>query len=92
MLSEARFTTDRREPELDLRLLTKHTEGLIMLTGCAKGPIPMALARRQADQAAQILREYLEWFGPTNIYLELQQNLVQGDTQRTPCYASWQIA
>lgn len=82
MLSEARFTTDRREPELDLRLLTKHTEGLIMLTGCAKGPIPMALARRQADQAAQILREYLEWFGPANIYLELQQNLVQGDTQR----------
>ena len=82
LLSEARLTTDRRDPELDPRFLAEHTQGLILLTGCRKGKMPSLAQEGRLNEAEEVARRYLEWFGQGNVFLELQQNLVQDDTLR----------
>ena len=82
LLSSARLTTDRREPELDPRFLSEHAEGLILLTGCRKGELPSLVEQGRQDQARGVARQYVDWFGKDNVYLELQRNLVRGDTER----------
>ena len=81
LISLAATHTDRREPRLDIALLPPHSEGLIALSGCAHGPIPQALVEGRLDDARTMAKQYLTWFGD-RFYLELQQNLVRGDTQR----------
>jgi len=82
LLSFAHVFGDRRHPELDPALLLDHTQGLIVLTGCAQGPIPQALMAGRLDEAKALARQYKDWFGKDNCFLELQQNLVHGDTLR----------
>ena len=33
-------------------------------------------------EAVELLGDYMEWYGPEGVYVELQQNLLQGDTGR----------
>ena len=82
LLSTARITTDRREPELDPRFLPDHSQGLILLSGCSKGEVPSLAQRGRLDEARSAAIRYIEWFGTENVYMELQQNLVHGDTPR----------
>ena len=82
LLSSARLTSDRREPELDHRFLAEYTKGLILLSGCRKGEVPYLVQQGRLSEAEETARRYIEWFGQGNIFLELQQNLVQGDTPR----------
>ena len=82
LLSAARMTTDRRKPELDRCFLANHAQGLILLTGCPRGEVPWLVQCNRLKEAERVAREYVGWFGTGNVYLELQQNLVQGDTQR----------
>ena len=73
---------DRREPQLDPELLPQHAEGVILLTGCPKGRVPSLLSEGKWKEAETETRNYLDWFGPDNVFMELQQNLVQGDRLR----------
>jgi len=82
LISYSYVTTDRREPELDPRFLAEHAQGLILLTGCPRGPVPRLLVEGRYEKARSTLWEYLQWFGPENVYVEMQQNLVYGDTRR----------
>ena len=82
LLSIARITTDRREPELDPRFFSEHSQGLILLTGCRKGEVPYLAGQGRLREAKDAVLHYMEWFGSGNVYLELQQNLVRGDTRR----------
>jgi error-prone DNA polymerase len=82
LVSAAHVFGDRRAPELDPRLLPEHAQGLVLLTGCAKGEVPALAAQGRLAEAGGVLREYQDWFGPENVYLELQQSLVYGDTER----------
>ncbi len=82
LISYSHMTSDRREPELDPELISDHTEGLIALSGCPKGEIPVLLAESRYAEARSAANRYLQWFGAGGFYLELQQNLVYGDTQR----------
>jgi len=82
LLSAGRLTTDRRDPELDPRFLAEHSQGLVLLSGCRKGEIPSLVEQSQLKKAEEIAREYINLFGTESVYLELQQNLVYGDTQR----------
>ena len=72
----------RLDPRLDPALLSGHAEGLILLTGCSKGRLPSLITERRANDAETELRGYIEWFGAGNVFVELQQNLVYGDTPR----------
>ena len=73
---------DRLDPRLDPLLLADHAEGLVLLTGCSKGPVPSLIAEGRIDDAEAELRTYLEWFGTDSVFVELQRNLVHGDTSR----------
>ena len=82
LISYSHISSDRRSPELDSKYMQDHAEGLVLLTGCRKGRVPGLLMEERYAEAEEDLRRYLDWFGTSNVYVELQQNLVQGDTQR----------
>ena len=79
---------DRRSPRLDPRFLPEHAEGLVLLTGGRDGPLsgPPASGRRDAPgwraEALGMLRDWMDWFGGDSVYVELQQNFLQGDARR----------
>ncbi len=87
LISYSYIFGERRNPALDPKHLAPMTEGLILLTGCRKGRLSDLLCQGRQREALDQLREYLDWFGASNVFVELQQNLVQGDTRR-----NWQLA
>ncbi|MDA1035845.1 MAG: PHP domain-containing protein, partial [Chloroflexi bacterium] len=87
LLSLSPMGSDRRDPQLDPSLLPEHADGVIALSGCARGAIPQALDAGRWDEARTLAKQYLEWFGD-RFYIELQQNLVRGDTQRMKALVS----
>ena len=82
LISAAHMSGDRRKPELDPSLLPNHAQGLILLTGCSKGEVPSLVTSGHLPEARSKLREYLDWFGSGNVFLEMQHNFVYGDTER----------
>ena len=76
------FADQRDKPVLDPRLLENHYRGIIALSGCRKGEIPLMIEQEEYEKALARAKWYLELFGPENFYIELQQNLVRGDTLR----------
>ncbi len=71
-----------RAPRLDPALLPAHADGLVLLTGCRKGSLARLVDAGRVAEAEALLREYVAWFGAQNVVVELQQNLVYGDTRR----------
>ena len=72
-----------RAPRLDPSLLAAHAEGLILLTGCSRGALAQLIDADRVSEATALAQHYVDLFGPTNVVVELQQNLVFGDTRRT---------
>ena len=75
-------SVDRREPRLDPARLAEHAGGVILLTGGREGPLSRLLLEGRREEARRRLGEYREWYGPDGVYVELQQNLLKGDTAR----------
>ena len=73
---------DRRNPRLDPAYLPHHSEGVVLLTGGRDGPLARLAMESRIGEADGLLKQYLDWFGPDSVYVELQQNLLQGDTDR----------
>jgi len=82
LVSHSYAAGDRRNPALDLKYLPGDLNGLILLTGCRIGRVPSLLTGGRFAEAETQLKQYLDWFGADNVFVELQQNLVQGDTSR----------
>ena len=82
LITYSRVAGGRRDPGLDPKHLSSHAEGLILLTGCPKGRAPSLLVDGRWREAQEEIEGYLESFGTGNVFVELQQNLVHGDTQR----------
>jgi len=80
LITAAHSSGMRGTPELDPEMLSQHAAGLIVMSGCPLGELSQKLAR--PSEARDLVRQYLDWFGRDNYYLELQQNLVLGDTGR----------
>jgi len=73
---------DHPIPSISLDLLSTHAEGLILLTGCRQGALARLVDAGNLPAAETLLQHYVEWFGPHSVVVELQQNLVFGDTGR----------
>jgi error-prone DNA polymerase len=73
---------NRLNPQLNPDLLSVHAGGLILLTGCRKGKLAQLVDAGDIPAAEELLHTYIDWFGKNNVYVELQQNLVYGDTRR----------
>ena len=73
---------DRRDPKLDPAYLPDHCEGVVLLTGGRDGPLSRLAENDRIGEAHGLLRQYLDWYGPNSVYVELQQNFLAGDTDR----------
>jgi len=62
------------KPRIDKELLKKHSAGLIGLSACLSGEIPVAIYNGDLAKAAKLAFEYQEIFGPGNFYLELEHH------------------
>ncbi|MBN1367318.1 MAG: DNA polymerase III subunit alpha [Dehalococcoidales bacterium] len=83
-LITAAYNSDERDkPELPPELLPQHADGLIALSGCPQGELSHLLLKSKFAEAKALAEKYMDWFGPDNYYIELQQNLAYGDTERT---------
>ena len=73
---------DRRRPRLDPELLSDHSEGVILLTGGRDGGLSKLVTDGRLRAAGELLARYLDWYGTGSVYVELQLNLLHGDTER----------
>ena len=73
---------DRREPRLDPAHLPAHAEGVIVLAGGRDGHLARLAVDGRGENASDLLKSYLEWYGSESVYVELQQNFLKGDTAR----------
>jgi error-prone DNA polymerase len=82
LLSEALLTSPRDEPSLVPAALQGRTAGLIALSGCSQGEVPKRVMQYDTSGARAAAEHYIDLFGRDNFYVELQNNLVYGDTRR----------
>lgn len=73
---------DRLKPNIASNEIFKHTKGVICLSGCRSSEIAESVDEGNNSGAMEIAKRYTKWFGRNNYFIELQQNLVQGDTAR----------
>jgi len=63
-------------PRIDKEVLAQYSKGLIALTACLKGEIPVLLQERRFNDALKAADDYLNIMGKDNLYLEIQENLI----------------
>jgi DNA polymerase-3 subunit alpha len=63
-------------PRIDKEVLSQYQKGLIGLTACLKGEIPVLLQQRRFNDALKTADDYLNIMGKDNLYLEIQENLI----------------
>jgi DNA polymerase-3 subunit alpha len=61
------------KPRLDYKALAEYADGLICLTGCAKGRVSTALERGQMAAAEAEVQRLVSIFGEGDVYLEMQE-------------------
>ena len=63
-----------RRPRIDHDLMSRHAEGIIVLSGCLSGTICSRLADEDLNGAREELDTLCQIFGPEDVYLELQDS------------------
>ena len=63
-------------PRIDKEILAQHAKGLIGLSSCLKGEIPVLLQEKRFNDALKVADEFMNILGKDNFYLELQENLI----------------
>ncbi len=78
---------DPRPASLDPADFKGLTAGLIVLSGCRAGELARLVDRARLADAERALTCLADLFGWENTFVELQHNLVQGDTRRLAALA-----
>lgn len=60
------------KPRIDKELLSKYSEGLIVLTSCLAGEIPQAILQNDKDKLKKNIEDYISIFGKENVFVEFQ--------------------
>ncbi len=81
LTTEAHMRGFYYKPRIDLETLKKYSEGLICLSGCQRGEIARAVINKNSAEADEVLKKYLSIFGSENLYIELQRNHRQTNTE-----------
>ena len=61
-------------PRIDKEILSSHAKGLIGLSACLKGEIPVLLQQKRFNDALKAADTYQQILGKGNFYLEVQEN------------------
>lgn len=72
LVTEAHLRGFYYKPRIDFELLKNHSQGLICLSGCLQGRIPVMLLAGKTQEAEEMAKQYQELFGKENYYLEIQ--------------------
>jgi DNA polymerase III subunit alpha len=64
----------RGKANVDMELLARHAEGVIVLTGCLQSRFCRRLVEERADDARAHLDDLIQAFGPEQVYMEVQKN------------------
>ena len=62
------------KPRVDKEILKEYSNGLIALSGCIAGEIPVNIIEGKTDLAERALEEYIDIFGKDDFYLEIQDS------------------
>jgi DNA polymerase-3 subunit alpha len=62
------------KPRIDWTSLSEHAEGLIALSACLKGEVPMLLDRERLEEARGTAERMARLFGERRFFLELQDH------------------
>ncbi len=92
LLSDAYLGTDEAaRPRLSVDALLAASEGLLLLTGGAFGPLGGLLRRREEDAARELLRRLREGF-PGRLYIELQRHGLEEEEATEETFLEWAYA
>jgi len=64
----------RGKPGVDLDAMSKHSEGIIVLTGCLASRFCQRLVHDRPDEARAHVDELMQVFGRDQVYFEVQKN------------------
>jgi DNA polymerase III subunit alpha len=64
----------RGKANVDMELLARHSEGVIVLTGCLQSRFCRRLVEERADDARAHLDDLIQAFGADQVYFEVQKN------------------
>jgi DNA polymerase-3 subunit alpha len=67
----------RGKANVDMELLERHSEGVIVLTGCLQSRFCRRLVEERADDARAHLDDLIQAFGPDQVYFEVQKNGIE---------------
>lgn len=62
------------KPRIDKELLNEYHEGLIGLSACLRGEVPLFILKDNYEEAKRAAKDYEDILGKGNFYLELQDN------------------
>jgi len=71
IITRAHLSNPGSIPVIEKEILAKHCKGIIGLSGCGKGEIPLLLSQKKNEQAEKVTCWYQEVLGKENFYLEL---------------------
>lgn len=69
----------RLQPKVHLESIEEHNEGIIALSGCMRGAIPVLIRSGRFGCALRLARKYAGIFGPDRFYIELENLCVPGN-------------
>jgi DNA polymerase III subunit alpha len=64
----------RGKANVDMELLARHAEGVIVLTGCLQSRFCRRIVEERGDDARAHLDDLIQAFGPEQVYFEVQKN------------------
>jgi DNA polymerase-3 subunit alpha len=62
------------KPRIDWEVLEKYHEGLIAMTACLHGELPMRLLRGEMDKTRAVASRFRDLFGKDDFYVEIQNH------------------
>jgi error-prone DNA polymerase len=87
LLTEAHRSSPRDSVALDPAFLEGHDDGVIVLTGGRGSEADNLVEAGRLADAGQAIGRLASYYGPDNTFVELQSNLVHGDTRRVASLA-----
>jgi DNA polymerase-3 subunit alpha len=64
----------RGKANVDMELMERHSEGVIVLSGCLASRLCRRLVEERDDDARSHLDDLIQTFGPEQVYMEVQKN------------------
>ncbi len=77
LVSAAQLEGFYYKPRIDKNILKEHSKGLIALSACLHGEIPMLIKENKFEEADESARFFHDLFGENNFFLEIQSNGIE---------------